>query len=104
MRILFVAESIPGSRSSQRQQALYELGHSVLFVPTTPNDYGRGRGPSFAYRVSYRLRLPFDLARTNAVLRGLDARIFEVALFDNFKSVRHRTLRTLKDRNPEMRL
>jgi spore maturation protein CgeB len=104
MKILFIAEAVPGSRSLQRLQALRDLGHEVVFVPTTPEGHSCEQAPSLAYRISYRLRLPFDLAGINAALCTLDAREFDVALFDNAKTVRKATLHALKRANPRLAL
>jgi len=104
MRILFVAESVPGSRSLQRLDALRQLGHSVRFVPSTPKGSSCEQAPSLAYRISYRLRVPFDLAGVNAALADLDAREFDLALFDNVRTVRRRTLQGMKNCNPGLSL
>jgi hypothetical protein len=104
MRILFVAETVPGSRSLQRLDALRRLGHAVHLVATTPAGHSCEQAPSLAYRLSYRLRLPFDLAGINATLREVDAASFDLALFDNAKTVRRGTLQSLKARNPALTL
>lgn len=104
MRILFVAEAVPGSRSLQRYQALRALGHQVLFVPTTPAGHSCEARPSLAERIRYRLRVPVDAGRVNETLCGLDAASFDLAFFDNAKTVRRASLEALKGRNPAMPL
>lgn len=104
MNIIFVAEQVPGSRSLQRLATLRALGHSVLFVPTTPDGASCESRPSPAYRISYRLRLPFDRTGANGVLRGLDIRGFDLVWCDNAATIRRATLERLKARNPALRL
>lgn len=104
MKILFVGETVPGSRALQRLEALRGLGHQVHLVPTTPEGGNCERKPSLLYRALYRLRLPPDLAGTNAALTALDARAFDLALFDNARTVRRRTLEALKARHPGLPL
>lgn len=104
MRVLFIAESVPGSRSLQRLDALRRLGHSVRFLPSTPEGSSCEKAPSLAYRISYRLRVPFDLAGVNQALSDVDARQFDLALFDNVRTVRRRTLQRMKAANPDLAL
>lgn len=104
MRILFVAEAVEGSRSLQRYRALEAMGHAVLFVPTTPLGHSCEARPSLIQRLRYRLRVPADAAGVNDTLLGLDARAFDLAFFDNAKTVRGNTLAALRARNPAMPL
>lgn len=104
MNIVFVAEQVTGSRSLQRLATLRALGHRVLFVPTTPDGVSCERRPSLAYRISYRLRLPFDRAGTNAALLGADMRRFDLLWCDNAGVLGRPTLETLKARHPGLRL
>jgi len=104
MNILFVGESHSGSRSPQRLRALKALGYQVHLVSTTPDGHSYEQAPSFADRIAYRLRMPWDTAGVNTRLQALDASSFDLALFDNARTVRKSTLAALKAGNPALRL
>ena len=104
MRILFVGETVEGSRSPQRVAALRRLGHDVQVMSTTAAADSYERTPSLAERVAYRLRMPVDRAGVNAAICELAPETFDAAFFDNAKVLRADTLRAFKATNSSVPL
>lgn len=105
LRILFVGEDVPGSRTPQRLQALRRLGHEVAFVPSTPPGRTCEDRPSLTRRLRWRLRRPADDAGVNAALAALAAAgPWDVLLVDNAPMVTAATLRRLRAACPSIRL
>ena len=76
LRILFVGQTVRGSRTFQRIKALEKVGHQVEVLATNlPNASYEDR-PSLITRLRYRLRCPADTAAAGPAIL---AKVGEVA-------------------------
>ncbi len=101
-RIVFVGEACPGSRTLQRLTALRDLGHAVVFIPTTPPGRRFEDPPTLAARLRYRLRLPADETDANQAFLAA-APDADIAILDNARAVTSSTLRQARQRAPRLR-
>lgn len=105
LRILFVGQTVPGSRTLQRIRALGELGHVVTVVPTQPEGATYEDAPGLPERLRHRLRIPADPAHANAAILGHLAVVpFDVLWLERAVTIRARTLREAKRRAPQLRI
>lgn len=100
MQIVFVGETMPGSRTPQRVRALRALGHSVALVPTNRPGQTFEDPPSFVERLRHRLRRPADEAGTNAGLLSAVARGCDLIWIENARILRPETLAAAKRAAP----
>lgn len=96
MRVVFVGETMPGSRTPQRLRALETLGHAVTFVPTNRPGRTFEDRPTFMERIRHRLRRPADEAGTNAGLHDAVARGCDLIWVENARVLRPNTLAAAK--------
>ena len=105
LRILFVGQTVPGSRTLQRIRVLQEMGHSVTVVPTQPPGATYEDAPGLVERVRYRLRVPADDAGANqAVFAAVGEVGADVIWLDRAVTIRRRTLREAKHRASGLRV
>jgi spore maturation protein CgeB len=100
LRIVFVGETMPGSRTPQRVRAFQQLGHSVEVISTN----GPGRTfedrPTFADRVRYRLRRPRDEGGANQALLAA-AKVCDLMWIENALALRPETMSAVKRSAPQ---
>lgn len=97
LRILFVGQTVPGSRTLQRIRVLGEMGHSVTVVPTQPAGATYEDAPSLVERLRYRLRIPSDTADANeAILEHLSKSSIDVLWLDRAVTIVPGTLQAAK--------
>lgn len=104
LRILFVGEDVPGSRTPQRLAALRRLGHEVMFVPTTAPGRTCEDRPSMMRRLRYRLRWPKDESGANRILMAQAGKPWDVLVADNAFQIHPKTLKALQATIPALRL
>ncbi len=104
-RIIFVGQTVPGSRTLQRIQAMERLGHEVQIVSTSLSGDAYEDIPGIIQRIRYRLRLPVDRASANeALVRAAAESGFEVIWLERAVEIKPATLRAVKAQNPEIKL
>lgn len=96
LRVVFVGETMPGSRTPQRVRALREFGHAVDLVPTNKPGRTFEDPPTLIERLRYRLRRPHDEAGTNEALRAAVARGCDLIWVENARILTPRTLAAVK--------
>jgi hypothetical protein len=105
LRIVFVGQTSPGSRTLQRIRILGEMGHDVTIVSTKPPGATYEDKPSFAARLRHRLRIPGDEGGANAgIANRLSAAPADVLWLDRGVTIRAATLRAAKHRVPRIRI
>ena len=103
LRILYVGALWQGSTASHRMVALQDLGHEVTGIDTTPPDRHMER--RVLVRVLSCLRHPPDLAKANKqILENMMHNTFDVLWVDKGLTISPKTLRLVKERQPECRL
>ena len=99
LRIAFVAERTPFTRSEQRMRALDDLGAEVLPIALAPPSKGPADQPErrLLDRVAHRLGRPLDRAGVNRALLELVAQTTpDVIWIEGGRTVRPKTLRELR--------
>lgn len=104
MNIIVVGETIPGSRTPQRVQALRSLGHNVSVVSSTPDGATYEQRPSVLDRLRYRLRIPADIAGANGALLAAITAETDVVWVENARIIRKGTLKAVTRAAPRARL
>jgi len=105
LRILFVGQTVPGSRTLQRIRVLREMGHLVTVVPTQAHGSTYEDAPSFGERVRYRLRVPSDPPGANGcILARLEDERFDILWLERAVTIRAATLRAAKRRAPSLKI
>jgi spore maturation protein CgeB len=101
LRIVFVGETMRGSRTPQRLRAFRELGHAV--APVLTNRPGRTfeDSPTLAERLRHRLRRPRDEAGANAALVAAAGHGCDLIWVENARILAPQTLATAKRLAPE---
>ena len=96
LRIVFVGETMRGSRTPQRLRAFRELGHAV--APVLTNRPGRTfeDSPTLAERLRHRLRRPRDEAGANAALVAAAGHGCDLIWVENARILAPQTLATAK--------
>jgi len=100
-RVLFVGETMPGSRTPQRVRAFRSLGYDVDLIPTNKRGRTFEDPPSFFERVRHRLRRPADEAAANEALLAAAARGGDLVWVENARALRPRTLADVKRLMPQ---
>lgn len=95
-RVVFVGETMPGSRTPQRVRAFRSLGYEVDLVPTNRPGRTFEDPPSWAERIRHRLRRPRDEAGSNAGFLAAVTRGCDVAWIENARTLRPETLAAAK--------
>ncbi|MBI1381054.1 MAG: glycosyltransferase [Planctomycetaceae bacterium] len=100
MKLLYVGNLTPGSRSEQRRRAFVRLGHDVDALPycATLSSYAERPRPSLADRVRHRLGRPSDPMDVNGqLLRALCAARYDAVWVDKAPPLLPRTLQRAKE-------
>jgi spore maturation protein CgeB len=101
MRILFVGELNPHSRTYQRKRAFEELGHDVTAHSSTLEGSTVDGNPSLLGRVLWKLGLPSDLTQTNrTIMLKVAEQRPDVVWIEKGNTVRPQTLRIAKKYSP----
>lgn len=103
LRIALVGQTFAASRTVQRARAMRRLGHRVISIPTTPEGANYETPPTLSARIRYRLRMPADLAGTNAALIAA-AKDVDLIWLEAAGMVTAKALRTAKTINPDIRI
>jgi spore maturation protein CgeB len=105
LKILFVGQIVPGSRTNQRIRALNELGHSVSVVSTHRPGSSYEDRPTLMERLHHRLRLPLDSGNANrAILDRVAAQDYDILWLERAVSIRGSVLIAAKRARPKMRI
>jgi spore maturation protein CgeB len=105
LSILFVGQTVPGSRTFQRIDAFRRLGHNVEVVPTNLSGARYEDKPSLAARLRYRLRVPKDMANAGrSILRNMRDRSFDILWLERAVEIGANTLRNVKKLNPAIQI
>jgi spore maturation protein CgeB len=105
LRIIFVGQTVPGSRTLQRIQAMERLGHEVRVVSTNLSGDTYEDRPSVIQRIRYRLRLPVDRASANeALIREAGSSKSDMIWLERAVEIRPAILRAVKSLNPDVKL
>jgi spore maturation protein CgeB len=102
-KILYVGDLNTYSRSFFRYRTLIELGHEVQGLPSTPvvNSGKMGR-PTFAYRVAWKLKFPFDNVGVNRkIIEALASQIFDFVWIEKGNTIFPFTLKKIKSLAPK---
>ena len=103
--ILFVGQTVPGSRTFQRINAFKELGHSVEVIPTNLPGARYEDKPSLSTRIRYRLRMPKDSAEAGQViLDGMRASKYDVLWLERAVEIGPKILQAAKEFNPALKI
>ena len=104
LRIVVVGQTITGSRTPQRVNALVRMGHVVTMVPINRPGATYEDRPSLSDRIRHRLRLPADPAGVNAGLLAAAAQGCDAVWVEAVPQIRAETLRRVRRLNPDVRL
>jgi spore maturation protein CgeB len=105
LSILFVGQTVPGSRTFQRIDAFRRLGHKVEVIPTNVPGARYEDKPSFATRLRYRLRIPKDMANAGSAIIGkISNGSFDILWLERAVEIGARTLRNVKKLNPVIQI
>jgi spore maturation protein CgeB len=105
LKILFVGQIVPGSRTNQRIRTLNELGHSVSVVSTHRPGSSYEDRPTLMARLHYRLRLPLDSGNANrAILDRVAAQDYDILWLERAVSIRGSVLIAAKRARPKIRI
>jgi len=100
-----VGQTVPGSRTLQRIQAMERLGHEVRVIPTNLSGDTYEDRPSMIQRLRYRFRLPLDRASANEVLiNEAGSSKSDVIWLERSVEIKPATLRAVKAMTPDVQL
>jgi spore maturation protein CgeB len=99
--VVFVGETMPGSRTPQRVRAFRSLGCAMDVVATNKPGRTFEDPPSFIERVRHRLRRPADESRANEALLRAVARGCDLIWIENARTLRPETLAEVKRLAPD---
>ena len=103
-KIILAGQSFAESRTTQRINALKNIGCDVSVIPTTQDDGGYEARPSMLTRVRHRLRLPGDPARVNASILKANLSDSDILWLDNADMVRPSTLARARELSANLRI
>ncbi len=103
-KIAVVGETFDSSRTVQRANALKEMGHDVMTIPTTPPGWTYETRPSLAQRVRHRLRLPADPAKANQGVINAVRDGVEIVWIEAGKMIHATTLAQIREINSRVRI
>lgn len=95
-RIVFVGETMPGSRTPQRVRAFRDLGCTVEMVSTNRPGRTFEDPPTLSERLRYRLRRPLDEADANGALLAAVAKGCDLVWVENARVLWPETLAAAK--------
>jgi len=99
-RVIFVGETMPGSRTPQRVRAFRILGCDVDLVSTSRPGRTFEDPPTLMERLRYRLRRPRDEAGTNAALRAAVEKGCDLVWIENARVLKPETLAAVRRSAP----
>ena len=103
--ILFVGQTVAGSRTVQRIKAFEKLGCRVEVVPTNLAGASYEDKPGLVTRLRYRLRYPADAAgAVKQILNSLNGNQFDVLWLERAVEIGANTLRSVKKLNPKIKI
>lgn len=96
LRVIFVGETMPGSRTPQRVSAFRSMGWTV--EPVSTNQPGRTfeDRPTLGERLRYRLRRPRDEAGANSALLSAAGKGCDLVWIENARVLKPATLAAVK--------
>lgn len=105
-KILFIGDMNEYGRGFQRYRTLREMGHDVVaYSHTFVSAPGRIQPPTLLYRIFWKLRLPLDDMRVNAILKAeIRKSRFDVIWIEKGNMIRPRTLAAIKSMAPDTAL
>lgn len=101
LRVVFVGETMLGSRTPQRVNAFRALGHAVTLVPTNRPGRRFEDPPTLAERIRHRLRRPRDEAGANAALLAAVKQGCGLVWVENARVLKPETLVAVKRAAPQ---
>lgn len=103
--ILYVGQTVPGSRTLQRITCLRDLGHRVKVISTNEQGATYEDKPRLSARFRHRLRLPADPAGANKkITESAISGTWDIFWLDRAVEIRAATLRAIKTASPGTRL
>lgn len=99
-RIVFVGETMPGSRTPQRVRAFRSLGYDVDLISTNRPGRTFEDPPTLMERLRYRLRRPADESAANDALLAAAGRGADLVWIENARALRPQMLEAVKRRLP----
>lgn len=105
-RILFIGDMNEYGRSYQRYRTLKEMGHDVVaYSHTFVSAPGKIQPPTLLYRLFWKLRLPLDDMRVNAILKAeIRESRFDVIWIEKGNMIRPWTLEAIRRLAPDATL
>lgn len=105
-RVLFIGDLNTYGRGYQRYRTLKEMGHDVVaFSHTKVSAPGRIESPSLPYRISWKLKIPFDTTRVNRKIHDtIRSSSFDVVWIEKGNMIWPWTLRDIKKQAARTRL
>ncbi len=103
-RVVFVGETMPGSRTPQRVRAFRSLGWGVVLVPTNRPGRTFEDAPTLMERLRYRLRRPYDEAGANTALLAAVEEGCDLVWIENARVLKPETLAAIKRAVPRSSL
>lgn len=101
LRVVFVGETMPGSRTPQRVRALRALGHAVDMISTNRPERTFEDRPTLSERLRHRLRRPYDEAGSNAALLAAARQGCDLIWIENARILKPQTLAAAKRLAPQ---
>tara|TARA_B100000315_G_scaffold245976_1_gene272705 strand:+ start:4739 stop:5794 length:1056 start_codon:yes stop_codon:yes gene_type:complete len=103
--ILFVGQTVAGSRTIQRIKAFEKLGCRVEVVSTNLPGASYEDKPSLMTRLRYRLRYPADVAGAGSqILKSLSASQFDILWLERAVEIGPKILRSVRDQFPKTKI
>jgi len=103
--ILFVGQTVAGSRTKQRIKALENLGCRVEVVSTNLPGASYEDKPGLMTRLRYRLRYPADVAGAGSkILNSLSDNKFDILWLERAVEIGANTLRNVKQKNSKIKI
>ena len=103
--ILFVGQTVAGSRTVQRIKVFEKLGCRVEVVPTNLAGASYEDKPGLVTRLRYRLRYPADAAGAGKqILNSLNGNQFDVLWLERAVEIGANTLCSVKKLNPKIKI
>jgi hypothetical protein len=100
--ILFVGQTVPGSRTFQRIKAFQKMGHEVDVISTNLPGSRYEDKPSLLTRLRYRLRYPADKAEAGEkIIEHLKARKYDILWLERAVEIGPQILTEVKNTSPD---
>ncbi len=103
LKILFVGQTVPGSRTLQRIKALKNIGCRVEVISTNLAGARYEDRSSLATRIRHRLRCPADVADANGkIVERAAGEEFDLLWLERAIEIKAATLRQVEQRQPRV--